>query len=71
MKILSASESRSVNGGKTYVCPFCHDVSGSYASVYWHAISTKCFEVNKTFKFLFGAGKKLIEGKRSMIPRFA
>ncbi len=60
MKVLSESESRSVNAGKTYTCPFCHDVSGSYASVYWHALSSGCFKANRTLKSLWDAGWSLI-----------
>lgn len=49
-EVMSTSEVMNVAGGKTYVCPWCHRVSGGYWKVYAHGL--KCSYMNsKVFKY--------------------
>ena len=59
MKKLNLNEARTINGGRTYGCPFCHRYSGSYWKVYAHAL--KCSYFNSTvFRLGWTAAIKLL-----------
>ncbi len=57
LKTMNEMETREVNGGRTYSCPFgCHK-SGGYWSVYGHCLITRCFTRNRYLNALWkGAG---------------
>ncbi len=67
MRTLTTKEAMTINGGKTYRCPFGCGKTGSYASVYAHCLSSKCFTRNKYLKGLYYSGTGLIKiGKALM-----
>lgn len=61
MRLLKEMETRELNGGATYQCPFCYGVKGGYWKVYAHALFTGCFKKNKALKWLWDAGRGCID----------
>ena len=55
MRVLNEIETREINGGATYICPFCNNASGGYWQVYWHALYDRCFTRNATLNKLWKA----------------
>ena len=57
LKTMNEMETREVNGGRTYNCPFGCNKSGGYWSVYGHCLITRCFTRNRYLNALWkGAG---------------
>ena len=52
---MTIQESMNANGGKTYICPFGCNKTGSYLSVYAHCWSNKCFKRDPWFNGLWTA----------------
>ena len=55
MKELTTTDLRTLNAGTTYVCPFCHGVSGGYWKVYAHALFGGCFKRNRYLNGIYRA----------------
>lgn len=49
---MNSEEIRSINGGKTYRCPFGCNVRGGYWSVYSHCLAKRCYLRNSYFRTL-------------------
>ena len=61
VRTLTKNEARTMNGGKTYYCPFNYDYSGGYWATYWHVLNKKCFLKDPYLRALWNAGWNLID----------
>ena len=56
MRVLKEMETRELNGGATYMCPFGCNYTGGYWNVYSHCLKTKCFKRNFWLESLYYGG---------------
>lgn len=57
MRSLKEMETRELNGGATYICPFGCNHTGGYWNVYYHCLKEKCFNRNFWLRSLYYGGK--------------
>lgn len=60
MKKISTNEAMAINGGKTYVCPFCYNKRGGYWSVYAHGLKCSYFN-SKVYRIGWTAAFMLLK----------
>lgn len=57
MREMTIQESMNANGGKTYICPFGCNKTGSYLSVYTHCLTKQCFRADPWLNSLWIGAK--------------